>query len=369
MFSVSAPHQEEYARLRELVDQTCIELFEQHWSSKEKLGLYSILLKDVKNFVVRPGKRLRPVLFLFACKLFDKNISPDHPSLLRVAAALEMLHAFILIHDDIIDQSDLRRGQPSLHRQTEERLIPLGDRRQGGLSLALVMGDVLFALSQEVLLDSKLDSEILLQLSRQALQCMMETGIGEAADVVYGTRDITKVNLEEIERMYALKTTRYTFQAPFKLAAIVARAPQESLNCVLRLLEPLGLAFQIQNDLKEFLDYDTSYGLAPSDIVEGKKTVLMRLAYEKLNDTDRGLLQLCLSTRPPTEATVTRLRQLVMKSGAVEELSQRVQNLFQSALNGISECGLSQDQSESLSQLLGSIQHLVCPSLSQDNNL
>lgn len=281
---------------------------------------FTVLYDDLAAFVCRPGKRLRPLLFLLAHRVFGgaPGVTRD---LLAVGACLEFLHGFILVHDDIIDRAECRRGQPSLHRVIEGRLTAYSDRARVGGNLAIVLGDILFALAQKCLLESGLDPAMKVRLGTLVLGCMVETGFGEAADIIHGTRDVSKVSLPEIEQMYLLKTTRYTIECPLAMAAILAGAGPEELAAIARIAQPAGLAFQIQNDLREFARFEVSDAETPGDISEGKKTFLMRTAFALLHETDRGLLQLCFGNGPATEAKVSKARELIAKSGAIGRLT------------------------------------------------
>ena len=153
------------------------------------------------------------------------------------------------------------------------------------------------------------------------LGCMVETGFGEVADIIHGTRDVAKVSPAEIEQMYCLKTTCYTIECPLAMAAVLNGVDAAGLAALGRVARPAGLAFQIQNDLQEFARFEVSDAEVPADILEGKKTLLMRAAFDLLGESDRGLLQLCFSTGVPTEGTVSKARELVTKSGAVAVLT------------------------------------------------
>ena len=268
------------------------------------------LYDDLVEFVCRPGKRLRPTLFLLAEQVFADGKPPTEgpaPDLLAAAVSLEMLHAFILIHDDIIDRAETRRGQPTLHRAIEGRLSSFTDRHRAGANLALVLGDILFALAQKSLLESTLAAPaILARLGTLLLGCMVETGFGEAADIVYGTRDVSKVQTAEIEQMYLLKTTRYTIECPLAMAAVLHGVDADGLDALSRIARPAGLAFQIQNDLMDFARFEVSDAEVPADILEGKKTLLMRTAFDLLNETDQGMLQLCFTACGPSEGPCPR---------------------------------------------------------------
>ncbi len=314
--------------LRESVQNTMRELLAETSKLGGAPGIHSAIMQDVAEFVLRPGKRIRPLLFLQTCRALKAELQVDDPDLLKMAAALEFLHAFILIHDDIIDQAEERRGLPCLHRKIERRLINLADRERAAMSLALVAGDILFAIAQRVILETKIAPSSKVKIANLTLDSMIATGAGESADVVFGTRDVAKVGASEIESMYYFKTTRYTFELPMVLAAAVTDQPADVSAELAAIARPIGFAFQIQNDLAEFRAFDPATLTSSQDVTQGKKTVLLRLAFEMLNETDRGLMQLCLACQPPNEASASRLRELVLRSGAVEALTNLMTEKF-----------------------------------------
>src|ERR1700733_8809543 len=113
--------------------------------------LFEPLYLDMTEFVARRGKRIRPLLALGSYRIFGGDRSFEDPSLLRAALSLELLHAFILIHDDVIDQSARRRGLPTFHKLVEERLGRLDDAARIGANVAMVVGDLIFAMALETL--------------------------------------------------------------------------------------------------------------------------------------------------------------------------------------------------------------------------
>ena len=297
-----------------------------------KHPVFALLYDDVTEFVCRPGKRIRPLLFLLACRVFGRGGSPvEEEHLLSVGASLELLHAFILVHDDIIDRAETRRGRLTLHRLIEGRLSSFADRRRAGRNLALVLGDILFALAQRCLLETPLPGATAARLGTLLLGCMVDTGFGEVADIVHSTRDVAKVSPDEIEQMYCLKTTCYTIECPLTMAAVLHGVDAAGVDALGRIARPAGLAFQIQNDLQEFARFEVSDAEVPADILEGKKTLLMRTAFDLLNENDRGFLQLCFSAGTQTEGTLSKARELIAKSGAVGCLTARVNALFAEA--------------------------------------
>ena len=326
------------ARLRAGIDARLRAFLGAQRADYLRQPVFATLYDDLTEFVCRPGKRIRPVLFLLACRVFGngagrdrRRIAPSEEELFAVGASLEFLHAFILVHDDIIDRAETRRGQPTLHRVIEGRLSSFVDRRRAGRNLAMVMGDILFALAQRCLLETSLPGETTVRLGALLLGCMVETGFGEAADIAHGTRDMAKVSQEEIEHMYCLKTTCYTVENPLAMAAVLHGVDAAGVESLGRIARPAGLAFQIQNDLQEFARFEVSDAAVPADILEGKKTLLLRTAFDLLNETDRAFLQFCFSTGTPTEGTVSKAKELITKSGAVGRLTAKVDELFASA--------------------------------------
>lgn len=338
--------------LTALHEQVDAYLAEYLAAQRDGQSAFHLLYDDLAAFVCRPGKRLRPLLFLLAHRVFAGGEGLPSRDLLAVGVSLELLHGFILVHDDIIDRAECRRGLPSLHRVLEGRLTTYSDRARVGGNLAIVLGDILFALAQKCLLESGLDPAMKTRLGGLVLGCMIETGFGEAADIIHGTRDVSKVSLPEIEQMYLLKTTRYTIECPLAMAAILAGAGDAELAAIARIARPAGLAFQIQNDLREFARFELSDAETPDDISEGKKTFLMRTAFALLNETDRGLLQMCLGNGPATEAKVSKARELIVKSGAVGRLTRTMDELFARADAEVAGAGFSAGVKTGLGELI-----------------
>ncbi|MBS0659250.1 MAG: polyprenyl synthetase family protein [Verrucomicrobia bacterium] len=328
-----SPTAADLPRLQAAVDRFMAEYLVASRPGYLRQTINAQLYEDAVEFVCRPGKRLRPVLFLLAHRIFrPPGQAVEERDLLAIATSLELLHGFILIHDDIIDRSELRRGRPTLHRVLESRLPTYADPARIGKNLSLVLGDILFALAQQCLLDTpSVPPATSLRLGRMLLTCLMETGFGETADIFYGTRDVAKIGLAEIEQMYLLKTTRYTIECPLAMAAALAGASDEAIAQIEKVARPAGLAFQVQNDLQEFERFEISDAEVPADFLEGKKTLLIHTAFELLGETDRALLQLCLSGASPSDASVSMAKELVTRSGAVACLRRRMQDLLEEA--------------------------------------
>jgi geranylgeranyl diphosphate synthase type I len=314
------------------------------------------LYQDLAEFVCRKGKRIRPMLFLLGYRIFEGDRPFTDPQLLRAATSLELLHAFILIHDDVIDRSERRRGLPTFHKLVEERMGKLATRERVGHNVAVVVGDMLFALAMDTMLGSEFEEKKRQAASRRFLRYVTDTGAGEVFDILLGVRDIARVKEEDIALMYTLKTTRYTFEAPLVLGAILAGALDEQVQDLAEIVEPLGLAFQIQNDLIEYSHFDLQDRALQTDLLEGKKTMLLRYTFDRLESLDRSFLQLCLTAAMLNESSIVKIKELIDKSGAVEAIRKKIEELLRQAQERLNRSGLTENQRQGIRDAIALIQ-------------
>jgi geranylgeranyl diphosphate synthase type I len=310
---------------------------------------------DLREYIGRRAKRIRPLLFLLSHHIFDPHPAPGSTALMQTAAAIELFHSFILIHDDIIDRSDRRRGLPTLHRLLESHFAAAKDRDTRGrlgVNTSLVFGDVLFALATQTFLEADFPAERKQRALAAFLRYVSDTGRGEIYEIIFSARDVRRVKESEIRKTYALKTTKYTFECPLVIGAILAGAPKAAVQALVQFSRPVGLAFQIQNDLNEFRDVRASGKEIIEDLFEGKKTLLLRKAYDKLGRADRLFLQTCFDAKRLTDAAVHRISDLVMASGAFAELEAEVERLFAEAVAVIHRAYLKPAQQEQVLAVL-----------------
>ncbi|MEM7386224.1 MAG: polyprenyl synthetase family protein [Verrucomicrobiota bacterium] len=346
------------------IDERLVGHLRAEFEGKQANQRFRPLIEAVIDVAHRPGKRVRPLLFLLSVQALRESDEQQgeikESGLIDVAVALELMHAFILVHDDIIDRSEERRGRPSLHRLLASELPPTASDEVGD-HLALVMGDVLFALAQRLVLQADLPAEIRCRLGERILGYMADTGFGENADILFSTRDLTHVGREEIEEMYWLKTTRYSIECPMVLAALLIGMEDRHCHDLIEVARPLGMAFQMQNDLKDFFVGQDSRGSIPNDLQEGKKTLLLREAWERLDgsDAEQGILQLCLSQRPPNDTTISMVQDLVVKSGAVLAMEERIQRSFLESQYRLEASSLSASQKEGVRSLVDLVKKVL----------
>jgi geranylgeranyl pyrophosphate synthase len=276
----------------------------------------------LRDFCLGGGKRLRPYLVVCAHELVTDQ---GHPALYPLAAITELLHAFLLIHDDIMDRSDLRRGRPTVHKHYEEKALAAGaspeQAQQQGLSLAILAGDLchtfIFRLVSQLPLADATRAELLHYLG----DGIARTIFGQDADVRFETA--ASVSSAEIIEMYSLKTASYTFDLPLQLGARLAGTSPETLERLHEYALACGIAFQLQDDLLGlFGDPNVTGKAVGADIEQGKKTLLLTLALELAGPSDRATLQNILGKPYLTEAELSKAQRIVQASGAEKACEQ-----------------------------------------------
>jgi geranylgeranyl diphosphate synthase type I len=213
----------------------------------------------VRDTLLAPGKRLRPLLFCAACR--DMGCDPL-PDLAAAALALELAHSFILIHDDIIDRSAARRGSLTL----PERMNRLFSERPAdgfcGSDFALVTGDLLYTLAIENLLQAVAPDAQKLEALQLFTRTALDTGHGALLEMRAAQAPPTELTVADIEKIYELKTGRYTFTLPLQLAAVFSNGWKKDNPVFPTIGKYAGIAFQLLNDLNDEAD----------DLRDGRRT-------------------------------------------------------------------------------------------------
>lgn len=282
----------------------------------------------VGEFIRCGGKRIRPQLCLWTYQQFS---GIDHDAALQLASGWELFHAFLLIHDDIIDGSDVRRDQSALHRQ----LAALDSNcPRFGTNLGIVVGDLLFSGAFETW--HGIDAELVRyrDLLRLLSRIATVTGFGQAGDIIAGHTPISRLSEERLLRDYAQKTAAYTFEGPMLSAAILAGCDESVRAAVSRFALSIGQAYQLQNDLLDLA--------APihegSDIAQGKRTVTMLRASRSVPDLS-GRLDAIVNGNGDRLRQAEALRQDVLATTAVMDTETLIEQHLIVAEASAADCG------------------------------
>lgn len=277
----------------------------------------AVLVEEIKRFAASGGKRVRPA-FLYSGYVASGGMS--HDAAIFASISVELLHTFALIHDDIIDNSDLRREKPTTHKIFErlhENRGLKGSKSQYGLSSAILTGDLAFSLAEEILTIAPFPQERLRRARNYFDLLKTQVIYGEYLDVLSGYKD--EVSEDEILQILDLKTARYTIERPLHIGAILAGAEPKILEILSAYALPLGQAFQIQDDVVGVFGDEKQIGKpTDSDIKEGKKTLLIIKAFEKANADQTEVLKRVLGNKKATKQEIEELKQVLLDTGAYD---------------------------------------------------
>jgi len=276
----------------------------------------------------------------------------DRAGLLKACASLELLHASALVHDDVMDASDVRRGRPATHRAFETLHRDRGwsaSAEQYGAAAAILLGDLLLSWSDELLRTSGLPAPRVLDALGYFDLTRSEVVTGQFLDVSAQARGTADVDVAMTVLRY--KSAKYSIERPLHIGAALAGGTRETIAELTRFGLPLGEAFQLRDDLLGvFGDPEETGKPAGDDLVEGKRTVLVALALDGLGPDDRALLDQSLG-RPLSAQQVGELRALIDRSGAREQVEQVITTLTDRALAALDSADVREEARTVLREL------------------
>jgi geranylgeranyl diphosphate synthase type I len=284
-----------------------------------------VLAKNLKDFLSRPGKRIRPVLFVLGFKAFSEK---EAKGLYASCLSIELLHDFMLVHDDIIDKSLLRRGRPSMHELFNNFLESKRNIKFTGEDLSIVVGDIIYAMALDAFLEVKVRPEFKEEALKKLIRAVFLTGCGEFIELLSGIKDIGEISEKEIYRIYDYKTAYYTFAAPLSIGATLAGAPQAEREKLLRYGLFLGRAFQIQDDILGIFGNEAKTGKsALTDLQEAKKTLLIRQAYKNSSAKNRSTIKKVLSKSKVNMSDLAKIKDIIVSSASLDYAEKEIRNL------------------------------------------
>lgn len=266
------------------------------------------------------GKRIRSAL----CLLTAEALGGDSEKALHFAAAVELLHNMLLVHDDIEDGDTVRRNQPTVWKRF-------------GLANAINVGDYLFARSLRAVILSPVPAEVRARLLDLFLATYERTIAGQALDI--NSRSDARFTIEDYLRMVTLKTGHYLVLGMVG-GAIIAGAPEATLDCLRRLGESLGPAFQIRDDILDLTAGKGRGGVSGSDIREGKASILYAhaLAHSSPAEAERLLKIMRKPREEKTDSDVAAVLALYGRCGSTafaQEMADRLILQAQCALDAL----------------------------------
>ena len=270
------------------------------------------LYDPVKYILDIGGKRVRPVLALMACSSFDSN-----PNLaLKAALSIELFHNFTLIHDDIMDSANTRRGKETVHKKW-------------GINSGVLSGDVMLIMAYQLL--ENYDSKTYLELNKLLNKTAKQVCEGQQMDMDFELK--SNVEFEEYIKMIEFKTA-VLLGCSLKMGAIIADASKEDQEFIYQYGINLGLAFQFQDDYLDTFGQQNKVGKKiGGDILENKKTVLFHMAIANSNKSQKEkILELYSSKENSSEDKINKITSLFIETKADKSSLELVDQYTQKAI-------------------------------------
>jgi geranylgeranyl diphosphate synthase type I len=309
--------------------------------------------------LTRGGKRLRPAFCYWGWRgAGGPADGPDGDAIIRAATGLELFQAAALIHDDVMDDSDTRRGMPAIHRRfaaLHRGESWLGAPERFGEAAAILLGDLCLSWSDEVLTDCGLDTAAL-QRGRPVFDRMRtELMGGQYLDMLEQARAGQDDGAAERARqVIRYKSAKYTIEHPLLLGGTLAGASAELLDAYSAYGLPLGEAFQLRDDvLGVFGDPEQTGKPAGDDLREGKRTMLVAVARQNSTPQQEATLRRHLGDPRLSAAKIDQLRQVIVDTGALEHVEELIAALVDQAQTALAAAPVDEATREVLADLVG----------------
>jgi geranylgeranyl diphosphate synthase type I len=297
------------------------------------------------------GKRLRPAFCYWGWRGAGGE---DCAGIVTAAAALELLHAGALVHDDVIDASDTRRGQPSLHRQFQARHAAAGWRGSSssfGTGAAILLGDLLLGWADEMFHTSGLAAEALARAHPVLSLMRTEVFTGQYLDLL--AQASGEATVASALRVAEFKTARYTIERPLQLGAALAGAAEASLLAAYSGYgRPLGTAFQLRDDLLGVFGDPARTGKpAGDDLREGKQTALLAIARARASPRQAAVIDHLAGNPRLDAAGLAEIRSVIEETGARAECESMIAAGVSQALTALEHAPITGEAREALARL------------------
>ncbi|MBL0886571.1 polyprenyl synthetase family protein [Myceligenerans indicum] len=317
-------------------------------------------LTDQASTLLSGGKRLRAALCWWSFRAHGGASSgPASEAVVRTGAALELFQAAALLHDDVMDNSDTRRGAPTAHRAFAARHAGSswsGDSGRFGEAGAILLGDLVLIAAQRELSAALAALAEVAPSVRDAFDRMQsEVVTGQFLDVLVQAEPWGTDPAADEERARAVlraKAAGYSVASPLELGALLAGASRESADRIYSAGVPLGEAFQLRDDvLGVFGDPSVTGKPAGDDLREGKRTVLVARAMAGLRSAGRDLLTGSLGNPGLSDDDVRRIREVIVESGALNDVEHLIDGLYTTARAQLDAADLAARGREMLSAI------------------
>ena len=339
----------------------------------EAISADLIPVVDYTQSLLQGGKRFRALFCYWAWRAClndssyhqsEQEIQDSEQAIAGIAASLEMFHAAALVHDDLLDQSDTRRGAPAIHKRFEtlhKEKSWAGAPERFGVAGSVLVGDLMLGWSSEIFGNALLHSpnrEIESACRDEFSLMRVEVMAGQYLDVLEENAAATRPVSEGVgraEKVILYKTAKYSIEAPLRIGAAFAGADPAKLSQFTHFGIPLGIAFQLRDDiLGVFGDPSVTGKPAGDDLREGKRTVLVALTLEALTERSPSMAESfeeLLTSRELDTHQIAFMQKLIKDSGALEKTERMIVELGDRSLESLDAANLEESAKATLKAL------------------
>lgn len=321
-------------QLRARVSQTLTDFIEEHRQIMIGISSDTAPLIDSLEQLVTGGKRLRPA---FAYWGYLAGGGKDSEAIVKACTALEFLQACALIHDDVMDNSDTRRGAPAVHKQFEaihRESKWLSDGPRFGAGAAILIGDLALSWADELIFTSGLNNDQIIRANDVYHVMRTELMAGQYLDLLEQVRG--EITVERSATVIRFKSAKYTIERPLLMGAAIADASTKVTEALSQYGLALGEAFQLRDDLLGvFGDSETTGKPSGDDLREGKQTMLIATARELANPSQLKLIESALGNTKLDATNVAKVQEALKDCGAAQIIEERISSKLEIALESL----------------------------------
>ena len=307
-------------------------------------------VKSIKKFTTAGGKRLRPALLYYS---YLAGGGRRKMAVKKASLSIELIHSFLLIHDDIMDQDDRRHGVDTINKKYEkisQRYFKNKDHKHFGEAIAIVVGDLCFTMANKVLFQADFKPEIILKALNKLQDIVYEVIPGQIRDIQVSFKG--SATEREIMKIQEAKTAHYTFNGPIQLGCILAEnQDKEMLKHFTKYSLALGKAFQIRDDILGIFGSEKKLGKpVGSDIVEGKRTLLTNYVMKNGTKKEIAVIEKLLGKKKINSRELNLFREIIKNSGSLDYSQKRGEEMVTEALQHLQKINFQNKEAEKFFQ-------------------
>lgn len=337
-----------------LMIDSCISDFYQEKIETAESDYMKELYAVILEYCLRDGKRIRPILLINSYLGYRKGFKKIN-EIVKFGAAVELMHSFLLIQDDIIDKSETRRGGEAMHLLLQKKYAQVTGINTIGADIAIVLADVIFSNVIEIIsrADVKLfDKNRFLAVFSKTYE---KTAWGQILDSLSSMPKKADIESSIPLRISLMKTAFYTMAYPMIMGYVLAGEKKNSeMKSIEEFALPLGIAFQIRDDMLGVFGVEKHTGKSiDSDIHEGKYTLLVQNTLQRLTEKEQDEFLKILLSANKSGSQVTYIRNTILESGSVDDTLNRHIELIEEAEERLDKLRLNEKSRNILRGVIG----------------